>query len=132
MIKNYLKTAWRNLWKNKAYSLITISGLSFAMGGAILLLLWIQSTVSTDKFHTKGDFLYKVYQKATINGYVDCWDATPAPLGPILLKDYQEIMQMTRVIGINKLFSKSDKKIMANGNIVGSNCKKQYNKLSVF
>ena len=118
MIKNYLKTAWRNLWKNKAYSFITISGLSLAMGGAILLLLWIQNAVSTDKFHTKGDFLYKVYQKATTNGYVDCWDVTPAPLGPILLKDYQEIMQMTRVIGSNKLLSKSDKKIMANGNIV--------------
>ncbi len=63
MIKNYFKTALRILWKNKIYSFITISGLSLAMAGAILLLLWIQNALSVDKFHKNSDFLYKVYKK---------------------------------------------------------------------
>jgi len=42
MVKNYFKTAWRNLIRGKSFSIINISGLSVGMAGAILILLWLK------------------------------------------------------------------------------------------
>jgi putative ABC transport system permease protein len=118
MLKNYFKIAWRNLWKNKLYSFITISGLSLAMAGAILLLLWIQNAVSVDKFHLKADNLYRIYSSASVNGYIETWDATPVPLAAALKSDCQEINQITRVAGTGKLLRNGERKVMAKGNMV--------------
>ncbi len=118
MIKNYFKIAWRNLWKNKAYSSITISGLSLAMAGAILLLLWIQNALSVDQFHAKKDLLYKVYTKQKINGSIETTDAGSFALAPDLLGSYPEIKQATRVVSANGLFIYADKKFSATGNRV--------------
>jgi putative ABC transport system permease protein len=53
MFKNYFKTAWRNLVKNKFYSLINIVGLSAGLAVGILILLWVQDELSFDSFHKK-------------------------------------------------------------------------------
>ncbi|MGI8952359.1 MAG: ABC transporter permease [Chitinophagaceae bacterium] len=50
MFKNYLKIAFRNLWRSKAFSIINISGLAIGMASAILILLWIQNEISYDRF----------------------------------------------------------------------------------
>ena len=41
MFKNYFKTAWRNLWKNKVYSTINVIGLSIGMAACIAILLFV-------------------------------------------------------------------------------------------
>ena len=46
MLKNFFKVAFRNLWKNKGFSLINITGLAIGMASAMLLLLWIYDEVS--------------------------------------------------------------------------------------
>ena len=53
MIKNFFKTAYRNLLRNKGFSTINITGLAIGMASAILILLWIQNEVSYDRFHDK-------------------------------------------------------------------------------
>jgi len=118
MIKNYFKIAWRNLWKNKAYSSITISGLSLAMAGAILLLLWIQNALSVDQFHAKKDLLYKVYTKQKINGSIETTDAGSFALAPDLLGSYPEIKQVARVVSAKGFFVYADKKLSVTGNRV--------------
>jgi putative ABC transport system permease protein len=118
MIKNYFKIAWRNLWKNKAYSSITISGLSLAMAGAILLLLWIQNALSVDQFHAKKDLLYKVYTKQKINGYIETTDESAPALGPHLLSGYPEIKQAARLVRTSSSILYAAKKLHATGNIV--------------
>lgn len=118
MIKNYFKTAWRNLWRNKLYSIITVSGLSLSMAGAILLLIWIQNAMSMDQFHTKSSVLYQLYKKASVNGYVETWEATPAAAAPALAKDHQEIRSTARMLGTNGLFKNAGNRIMATGSIV--------------
>ncbi|AUP78482.1 ABC transporter permease [Flavivirga eckloniae] len=55
MIRNYFKIAWRNLIKNKGYSLINIGGLSIGMSCSILIFLWVQDETSYDKFHTNAN-----------------------------------------------------------------------------
>ena len=52
MIKSYFKIAWRNLLKNKIYSLINIGGLAVGMGVAILIALWVYDELTFDKYHS--------------------------------------------------------------------------------
>ena len=54
MIKNYIKIAWRNLIKNKFYSIINIAGLTMGLVIGMLILLWVQDELSFDSFHKNG------------------------------------------------------------------------------
>jgi len=58
MIKNYFKTAWRNLWKNKFFSAINILGLSIGLACCILMFLFIQHELSYDKFNVNAKNIY--------------------------------------------------------------------------
>jgi putative ABC transport system permease protein len=60
MIRNYLKIAWRNIMRHRAYSLINISGLAIGMACSILILLWVQHELSYDRFHKNADELYRI------------------------------------------------------------------------
>lgn len=97
-------------------SVINIGGLALGMAGAILLFLNIQYELNVEQFHEKKDNIYKAYNKAVVNGKVECWSATPPPLGVALRKDYLEIKDVVRVAPTEKLFSYSDTKLKANGN----------------
>ncbi len=60
MIKNYFKTALRNLARNKIYSFINIAGLSLGLACAMLIMLYIKDEVSFDKFHKKINQIYRI------------------------------------------------------------------------
>ena len=60
MFKNYLKIAWRNLLRHKAFSAINIVGLSIGMTCSIFILLWVQHELSYDRFHTNSNRMYRL------------------------------------------------------------------------
>ncbi|MCE7039068.1 ABC transporter permease [Dyadobacter sp. CY312] len=60
MFKNYVKIAWRNIVRQKAYSLLNISGLSVGMACSILILLWVQNELSYDRFNADADRLFRM------------------------------------------------------------------------
>jgi ABC-type antimicrobial peptide transport system permease subunit len=60
MFKTYIKLAYRNLIKQKAYSIINISGLTIGLASSILILLWVQNELSYDKFHKNAGQIYRV------------------------------------------------------------------------
>src|ERR1700743_3209032 len=60
MLKTYLKLAYRNLIKQKAYSVINILGLTIGLASSILILLWVQNELSFDKFHQNSGQIYRV------------------------------------------------------------------------
>src|ERR1700732_862867 len=60
MLKTYLKIAYRNLIRHKAYSIINISGLAIGMAASILILLWVQNELSYDRFHKNADQIYRI------------------------------------------------------------------------
>ena len=68
MLKNYLKTALRNLSRNKAYSFINISGLSIGLACAMLIMLYIKDEVSYDRFHNDVSRIYRVVSKRSVPG----------------------------------------------------------------
>ena len=115
MIKNYFKTAIRNLFKNGLFSFISISGLALGMAGAGLLLLNIRYEFSVDQFHEKKDRVFKVYSKTMTDGRLQVNDISSAPMGPALQKEYPQIQQMTRVAPTGKMVDYKDKKIQVDG-----------------
>ncbi|PQJ79288.1 ABC transporter permease [Polaribacter porphyrae] len=88
MFKNYLKIAWRNLLKNKVYSLINIAGLAIGMTATILIALWIFDELDRDNNFDNKATIAQVYQHQTINGRTGTGPAIPRPLEFALRKDY--------------------------------------------
>jgi len=70
MVKNYFKTAWRNLLRNKAFSTINISGLALGLTCSLLIILWVQDERSIDGFHKNGKQLYQVYERNFFDGKI--------------------------------------------------------------
>ncbi|MBV4359505.1 ABC transporter permease [Pinibacter aurantiacus] len=121
MFKNFFKVAFRNLLKRKGFTIINISGLAIGMASAILILLWVQNEVSRDRFHEKGDRIYRAYNKSIFDNKLQCWSTTPKILAPTIQKDYPEVEEVTRVHwGANLLFSLGDKRLNVRGTMVDS------------
>jgi putative ABC transport system permease protein len=119
MGKNFLKIAFRNLWRSKGFSFINILGLTVGMASSILILLWIQNEMSFDQFHQNKDRLYEAWDREIFDADLSSWNTTPKILGPTLKQDYPEIENTTRVNwGNNFLFSLGDKRITAAGTCV--------------
>ena len=60
MLHNYIKIAFRNVWKNKVFSLINILGLSIGLSAAFVIGAMVFYDLSFDKFHPDGDRIYRV------------------------------------------------------------------------
>jgi hypothetical protein len=121
MLKNYFKTAIRNLFTSKVFSLINISGLAIGMAGAILIMLWIENELSYDQFHEKKNSIYELWNRDLLDGKLQSWNSTPKILGPTLKKEFPEVREMTRVNwgwGTNFLLAVGDKKLKAMAGIV--------------
>ena len=65
MFRNYLKTALRNLWKFKGYTLINIMGLAIGVACVLLILLYVNTELSFDRFHSQRDRIYRLTMSAT-------------------------------------------------------------------
>ena len=68
MFKNYLKTAWRNLIKQKAFSIINIVGLTLGLTCCFLITLYIKNELSYDKFETNGERIARVIMQYSFSG----------------------------------------------------------------
>ena len=92
MIRNYLKSGWRNLLRNKVYSLINISGLSLGLTCSILIALWVVDEYSVDAFHEDLDRIYVVTSQEHSGGEITYggYD-TPGMLGEELPKIFPDI-----------------------------------------
>jgi putative ABC transport system permease protein len=95
MLKNYIKIAFRNLWKNKGFSGINIAGLALGMACSLLILLWVQDERGTDAFHANGKNLYYIYERNYLGGKTESWYWTQGPLAEELKKEIPEIKAAT-------------------------------------
>lgn len=83
MLNTYFKTAWRNLQRNKGFSLLNIAGLAVGLAATLVIALWIQDEIKHDKFHTNGARLYQVMAN-TYWGDVATLNMVPASLNEAL------------------------------------------------
>ena len=97
MIRNYFKTAFRNLLNNKFYSSINIVGLAVGLATCLLILLYVMDELSYDKYNTNAKNIYRVNNEIKFGGnYLDLAVAPPA-LGSTMLHDFPEVEQYTRL-----------------------------------
>ncbi len=101
MLRNYLVITYRNIVKNKVFSLINVAGLAAGLAGVILILGFVRFELSYDRFHEKSDRIYRVLsrEKAAPGTVSEYLDATADPLAAALRADIPEVVRATRIIG---------------------------------
>ena len=116
MIKNYFKTAWRNLWKNKVFSLINILGLSLGMAACLLILQYVNFQLSYDHFNKNADDIYRVVNDRYQNGkLIQHGTITYSGVGKAMKDDYPEVVANARVVQFGQTnITYKDKKIPKN------------------
>jgi putative ABC transport system permease protein len=117
MIKNYFKTAWRNLVKDKMHSFINIVGLSTGMAIAILIGIWMYDEISFNNNFKKHDRIAQVIQNVTNNGETQTWWSVPYPLADELRKNYgSDFKHLAMAANWSEhLLTINDKKIKSTG-----------------
>ncbi|OIN56295.1 ABC transporter permease [Arsenicibacter rosenii] len=98
MIRNYLKIAWRNLWKNKMFSFINIMGLALGMTCSLLITLWVQDELAMDRFHKNDQRLYRVMENQHYTGVINTYPSTPGILADNITKDIPEIKMASQML----------------------------------
>lgn len=105
MIRNFFTTAFRNVHKYKAYSIINFVGLTCGLTLALLIITYIRSEVSYDRFHTRLDRLYRINYTVP-NGLLLA--STPPPIVPKLPEFFPEVESTARLYFRNISVGKPD------------------------
>jgi putative ABC transport system permease protein len=102
MIRNYIKIAFRNLWKNKSFAGINIFGLAIGISVCFIIMLFVQDELSYDRFNTNADRIVRVVFKANINGGKIFEANVMPPVAQTMKNDYPEVEEATRIRQISK------------------------------
>lgn len=121
MIKNYFKTAFRNLWKNKIYGSLNVFGLAIGIACAGLIFLWVEDEFSYNYNHVKKDQLYKILENQPFEGKTYTFSATPGLLAEAMKKEFPGIKNSCRLTWEEyTLFNLGEKSIYERGNYADS------------
>src|SRR6478735_8277629 len=118
MFKNYFKVALRYLLRYKTYTVINLLGLSVGITCCILIMLFVRSEFSYDRFHTKADRIYRVWQEEKFQGEDFVNTITPLPMGPAMQSNLPEVEAMCRVYQTNTLIKIGDNSFNENVTMV--------------
>lgn len=112
MLKNYIKIAWRNLWKSKVFSAINIIGLAVGMAACIVIMLFVFYEKSFDNFQTKN--IYRLNEVQSFPGMVSSQKVglSMFPMGPTMKNEFSQVKNFTRINWHDKYqMTYQDKKI---------------------
>ena len=111
MLKNYFKIAWRNLIKNKVFTLANIIGLSSAFAVAILLIMTALFELSFDSFHKNKDTVYQLYLSNQTPRGTEISVSNPVPLAPSLMDEVSGIKRAVRRVSEDALVTYNSKEL---------------------
>jgi putative ABC transport system permease protein len=115
MIKNYLKTAWRNLWKNKTMTFINVLGLMTGITCCLLIGLYIQHEYSYDKFQQKGDRIVRVLMEYRFSsGDAKKVSVTSTKVLPVFVRTFPEVETGVRMTDSKRIVVLGDKQFTEN------------------
>lgn len=105
MVKNYVKTTFRTLAKNRVYSALNILGLALGLAACLFIIQYVDYEYSYDKFHSKHEDLYRVkymvYRGGDLN--IDCAAAVPR-VGPFMKETMPEVVDFARAYPMESVF----------------------------
>jgi len=111
MFKNYIKIAFRNILKQKAYSIINIFGLALGLAACILVGLFIWQDLNYDNYHENSEIISRISVQTITPAGLNHTAETPALVAPTLLQNFPEIDKLTRIFFSSKdLITYEDKK----------------------
>lgn len=90
MLKNYLKTAFRSLSRNRVYATINILGLVLGITGAIVIYRIISFETGFDTYHANADQVYRINIVQNTDGEIERTESVMHPLGPAIALDYPD------------------------------------------
>ena len=123
MFKNYLKIAWRNLYKDRQFTLLNVIGLSTGLACALLIWLWVSDERNVDKNNEKESQLYQVMQNIQHENNIETMNHTAGLLANALKNEMPEVEYAATVIpaswfGNKGIIAASDTKVKARGQFV--------------
>jgi putative ABC transport system permease protein len=96
MIKNYIKTAFRGLMKNKGFTFINVFGLALGLATCLLIVFYVFDELSYDHYNIKSDRIFRVNNEIKFGGNENSYAVVPAPTAAALKADFPEIEQVAR------------------------------------
>jgi putative ABC transport system permease protein len=114
MFKNYLKIAFRNLLRRKVYTFINVVGLAVGLACCLLIALYLYHEWSYDRFHEKGDRIYRVVSDLQTPGERLLALSTGA-LAPALKADFPEVLRTVRFAPVQFLLSYEERRFHEQG-----------------
>lgn len=121
MLKNYFKVAMRYLLRNKGYTAINISGLAIGITCCLLIMLFVRSEWSYDKFHSNAGRIHRVWLQEIYEGQTFTNTITPLPLGATMKANMPDVESFCRVTPFNTLVQYGGNKFNEPINFVDSN-----------
>ncbi len=103
MLKNYFKVAFRYLAKHKGYTFINVLGLAVGIACCILVMLFVRSEWSFDRFHSKADRIHRAWLQEFYQGEIFNSAATPIPLGPVLQGNLPDAETICRAAPLQRM-----------------------------
>ena len=91
MFQNYFKIAWRNLFRNKGFSVTNILGLTIGMTCTILIFLWVQDELPYNKFHSNYSNIYRVMANRDFNNQIFSDENMVLPLAQSIRKEIAQV-----------------------------------------
>jgi len=117
MLKNYIVIAFRNLIRQRGYSLINVLGLSIGLAAFIMIVMFVRHELSFDRFHENSERIYRVCVNGMISGDPLDVAVSAPPTGEAMKREFPEIVSVTRIDALPQsvLFSFEDKKFYQEG-----------------
>ena len=91
MLSSYIKLAIRSLFKNKLYSVITVSGLAIGLTGFVLIGIYVRKETSYDKYFTKASSIYRLNTKVDVNGTQNTYSGAHYPAAHDMVEEFPEV-----------------------------------------
>lgn len=131
MFRNYLKTAWRVIVRNKTFSTINVLGLALGIACSLLIALWVSHERSIDNFHANNATLYQVYERNHYDGKTEASYPTQGLLAEELKKTIPEVQyasgyEYASAPGTQSTFEAGTKINKANGAFAGEDFFKMF------
>jgi len=112
MIRNYIKSAWRNIVRDKTFSLINVFGLAIGLAVCLLIGLYINHQLSYDRFHQKADRIYRLYVHGKVGNDEFKGLRTSNLAKEALISEFSEVEHVTRFVNLTQLVEYGEKQMV--------------------
>ncbi|MFY0688784.1 MAG: ABC transporter permease [Cyclobacteriaceae bacterium] len=111
MLKNYLKIAFRNLTKRKAYTVINLLGLTIGMVACLIIFLFVRQEMSYDSFHSNSERIFRVGRSMTISGQHSAFVVSNYSMADLMEENIPELETVVRISRTDGWVSNKDRSV---------------------